>query len=177
VPVRMLSAEQVIALQSQDLTYREVGGSAAVLPPGYATVSMSRTLAPGHDFTAAVDALMSWQVHTRAGLKVAASAPKVTTDAVVVMRLGIGAFALRIPCRVVYVVDEPDRQGFAYGTLPGHPEAGEESFLVHRNDDGQVTFEITAFSRPASVLAKISGPIGRFVQRVMTTRYLRTLDS
>jgi uncharacterized protein (UPF0548 family) len=31
-----------------------------------------------------------------------------------------------VPCRVVYVVDEPRRAGFAYGTLPGHPEIGGE---------------------------------------------------
>ena len=30
---------------------------------------------------------------------------------------------LRAPCRVVYVIDEPDVRGFAYGTLPGHPES------------------------------------------------------
>jgi uncharacterized protein (UPF0548 family) len=33
---------------------------------------------------------------------------------------------IRVPCRVVYVLDEPERRGFAYGTLPGHPESGEE---------------------------------------------------
>ena len=33
---------------------------------------------------------------------------------------------VRAPCRVVYVVDEPDRRGFAYGTLPGHPEIDGE---------------------------------------------------
>ena len=37
---------------------------------------------------------------------------------------------VQAPCRVVYVVDEPDRRGFAYGTLPGHAESGEELFLV-----------------------------------------------
>ena len=41
----------------------------------------------------------------------------------------------RRPCRVVYVVDEPDRRGFAYGTLPGHPESGEELFLVRYDPD------------------------------------------
>ena len=36
---------------------------------------------------------------------------------------------LQAPCRVVYVIDEPDIRGFAYGTLPGHPESGEERFV------------------------------------------------
>lgn len=29
-------------------------------------------------------------------------------------------------------IDEPDRQGFAYGTLPGHPESGIEQFTLTR---------------------------------------------
>jgi uncharacterized protein (UPF0548 family) len=36
------------------------------------------------------------------------------------------------PCRVIYVVDQADQFGFAYGTLPGHPETGEVAFMVAR---------------------------------------------
>lgn len=67
----------------------------------------------------------------------------------------------------------PARQGFAYGTLPGHPESGEEAFILDRHDDETTTFTVVAFSRPASVLAKLAGPVGSLVQDVMTTRYLR----
>lgn len=98
-------------------------------------------------------------------------------DTVVLMRLGVGPVSLRIPCRVVYVVDEPDRRGFAYGTLPGHPEAGEERFVLRRRDDGSVELTIAAFSRPASMLAKVGGPLSRKIQDMMTQRYLRALDS
>ncbi|SIP67631.1 hypothetical protein BN9982_740001 [Mycobacterium tuberculosis] len=38
----------------------------------------------------------------------------------------VGIAFLRAPCRVVYVIDEPDVRGFGYGTLPGHPVSGEE---------------------------------------------------
>jgi uncharacterized protein (UPF0548 family) len=58
---------------------------------------------------------------------------------------------------VTYVLDEPRHKGFAYGTLPGHPERGEEAFALELHDDGAVTFTITAFSRPASLLAKAGG--------------------
>ncbi len=68
--------------------------------------------------------------------------------------MGAGPVRITAPCRVVYTVNEPDRQGFACGTLPGHPECGEEAFLVERDDDGAVTFAITAFSRPATLRAK-----------------------
>ena len=33
---------------------------------------------------------------------------------------------------VVYIIHEPDRQGFAYGTLPGHPESGDEALMSER---------------------------------------------
>ncbi|MFC6343752.1 DUF1990 domain-containing protein, partial [Nocardioides hankookensis] len=97
-----------------------------------------------------------------------ASGPADEPGATVAMRLG----PLRVPCRVVYVVREPDRVGFAYGTLPGHPESGEERFEVARAADGTVTFEVTAFSRPATMLARLGGPIGRAVQDRITERYL-----
>jgi uncharacterized protein (UPF0548 family) len=92
------------------------------------------------------------------------------------MRFGLGPLALAIPCRIVYVVAEGDRVGFAYGTLPGHPESGEEAFVLHRTDDGGVDFTVTAFSRHASLLAKVGGPVTRLGQRLMTTRYLHALD-
>ena len=56
----------------------------------------------------------------------------------------VGLGPLRAPCRVVYVVDEPDRRGFAYGTLPGHPETGEELFAVRYDP---ATEEVYARSR------------------------------
>jgi uncharacterized protein (UPF0548 family) len=75
----------------------------------------------------------------------------------------------------VYVIDEPNRKGFAYGTLPGHPESGEEAFVVERGDDGTVGLDVRAFSRPCSNLAKLAGPLGQLAQRRMTDRYVRSL--
>lgn len=81
-----------------------------------------------------------------------------------------------MPCRVVYVVDEPGLRGFAYGTLPGHPESGEERFLLRQTGDGSIDLTITAFSQPATALAKLGGPLTKGVQVVMTKRYLGALD-
>ncbi len=66
---------------------------------------------------------------------------------VVATRL-IGPMVLAIPCRIVYCTDEPNRFGFAYGTLPGHPERGEEAFHVLRGPENSMTGQIVAFSRP-----------------------------
>jgi uncharacterized protein (UPF0548 family) len=119
--------------------------------------------------------VLGWQVQLRAGVTVAASAPVVTPGAVVIVGLGAGPVRLSAPCRVVYLVEEPRRLGFAYGTLPGHPESGEEAFIVEQHADDSVTFTITAFSRPATTLARLAGPVGRLVQARVTARYLRTL--
>lgn len=76
----------------------------------------------------------------------------------IILRLGVGSLAVEAPVRVVYLVDEPHRKGFAYGTLPGHPESGEEAFVVELHDGGAVTFAITAFSRPPTSLAASEVP-------------------
>lgn len=92
------------------------------------------------------------------------------------VRLGIGPAAVNAPCVVVYVVDQARRRGFAYGTLDGHPEQGEELFLVEHHDDDSVRLTIRAFSRPALWWSRAIGPAGRAVQRLVTARYLRALD-
>jgi uncharacterized protein (UPF0548 family) len=84
--------------------------------------------------------------------------------------------AVTAPVRVVYVVDEPTRRGFAYGTLDGHPESGEESFVVDRTDDGSVWITITAFSRPSAwYWWALYLPL-RVAQEMYTRRYLRVLS-
>ncbi|HEX9537858.1 MAG TPA: DUF1990 family protein [Streptosporangiaceae bacterium] len=40
-----------------------------------------------------------------------------------------------------------------------------------------MTFTITAFSRPATLLARAAGPAGRIIQRRITGRYLQALAS
>jgi uncharacterized protein (UPF0548 family) len=173
--VTALPDDTAAALRDAPFTYPEVGSTAGTLPPGYRHLTRTRTLAM-RDLATAADLLMTWQVHERSGLRVAASAPRAAPGEVVLMRLGLGPLAVRIPCRVVYVVDEPDRQGFAYGSLPGHPESGEELFVVHRDADGRVGFTVEVFSRPATLLARAGGVLTRRFQDLMTARYLRVID-
>ena len=114
---------------------------------------------------------MTWRIHQRAGLNVRASG-NVTVGAVVVLQLGFAAATVEAPCRVVYTIDEAHRRGFAYGTLPGHPESGEEAFIIERSPDGDVTFTIRAFSQPVSAVARAAGPVGHWIQDRITQRYL-----
>lgn len=90
------------------------------------------------------------------------------------MKVGVGP--LSGVCRVVYVVDEPNRCGFAYGTLPGHPESGEEFFGVRFDAaDGTVYAQIVAFSRPWRWWSKAGSRIASVVQRRITDKYLAAL--
>jgi uncharacterized protein (UPF0548 family) len=84
-------------------------------------------------------------------------------------------FPPQIPARVVYVIDEPLRKGFAHGTLPGHPETGEEAFIVEYRDDDSVWLTIRAFSRPSSWIFWVGYPIMRLMQGIYTSRYERAL--
>lgn len=161
-------------LERGDLTYSEVGATAGELPAGYRHVRRSRALGRGEDtFLAASDALMHWNVHRRAGLRVEADTPTAARGTTVILRW----FGFTIPCRVVYVIDEPNRRGFAYGTLPGHPESGEERFCVERDADGGVRATITVFSRPGRWFTRLGDPVARVVQSIMTGRYLRSFVS
>lgn len=158
------------------LTYDEVGATAWDLPAGYRHVRRSAVLGHGRErFQEAAQQLMTWQLHRRAGLRVAASEPVAVLGAEVTSAVGLGPLRIKAPCRVVAVIDESDRRGFAYGTLPGHPERGEESFTIGLEEDGTVVLDIVAFSRPAAWWARLGAPISRLVQDRVTTRYLRAL--
>jgi uncharacterized protein (UPF0548 family) len=74
------------------------------------------------------------------------------------------------PCRVVFTVDDEEasgvvRFGFAYGTLPGHPEEGEERFSVELWPDGSVWYDLLAVSRPRAFAARLGRPLARQLQR------------
>lgn len=163
-------------LRAAPLTYDEVGATLGDLPTGYHHLDETFVIGRGRlAFDDAAAALLSWGVQRGAGLRVAASSDRVELGSVALVRLGWGPFALRAPVRVVEVVEHPDACGFVYGTLAGHPESGEERFLVEIDTDERVTLRITAFSRPGSVLARSLGPVGRVVQRWVTRRYGRSL--
>src|SRR6202022_4486094 len=78
-------------------------------------------------------------------------------------------------CRIVVVVDEPNRYGFAYGTLSVHPERGEEAFVVTRDADGNVRLDIDGVSRPTQTLAQLAPPLADHLQDRAVRRYLAAM--
>ena len=171
--VALLSTTAAAALRSEPFTYGEVGATVGDLPAGYGHLERVAVL-PLKNFERGVERLMQWQMHEAAGLRVCASSSTVEPNAVVEMFLGPRLLDIRAVCRVVYVLDEPDRAGFAYGTLPGHAESGEEAFILERSDD-VARFTVRAFSRPVTRLARLGGPVTSWAQNAMAARYLDVL--
>lgn len=155
-----------------ELSYTEVGATRGALPPGYHHLTRSADVGRGRAcFRSAAERVLNWELQRRSGFGVEATGP-VSEGLQAMLRIG----PLKAPVRVVYVVDEPHRAGFAYGTLPGHPESGEEAFVVEHGEDDIVRLNVTAFSRPATLLTRLGGPVARWVQRLITDRYLRALS-
>ena len=152
-------------------SYPAVGATAAVPPAGYVVDRTRIRLGDGEAvFSAAKAALGRWEQFDLGWVKAWSPDDSINAGCLVaVAGRSLGLWWLNA-CRVVYVVDERDgpvsRFGFAYGTLPGHVEAGEERFLVEwdRSDDA-VYYDILAFSRPRHALARLGHPWVRRLQK------------
>jgi uncharacterized protein (UPF0548 family) len=157
-------------------------------PPGYHRLEHRELIGTDDEvFHRAGEALLRWRMHRAAGLPMTASdtPPEIGTNTlgrlgpgVLVGRLRtlspLGAIGFPVPCRVVWTVDEPDRIGYAYGTLEGHPAAGEESFVVTRDPDG-IHFTVRAYSRAATWYSRLGGSATRVAQRYIARRYTAAL--
>ncbi len=160
------------------LTYTEVGASFTSTPNGelpdnYHHVRAGTDLGVGDDvWQRACTGIRAWAAHRGAGMTVVPADAPIVEGTTVAVLTSIGPLHVLSACRIVRVVDEPDRYGFAYGTLPPHPEEGEEHFLVTRGSDARVRFDVVAFSRAHDLLTKLGGPIPRRIQARATARYL-----
>ena len=172
--VHPLDESQAAELRAAPYTYDAVGSTAAGGVAGFTWIERSAILRR-RDSRQRPPTCCRGRCRRVPGCRWASPVP-LASGSVVVLRLGPGRLSLRIPCRVVYVIDEPDLRGFAYGTLPGHPVVGEERFALRLLGDGRLELTISAFSRPASRLARLGGPLSRGVQQAMIGRYLHALD-
>lgn len=164
-------------LDQVSFTYLEVGATASKLPAGYQYLMAQRVVGNGSAlFEECGETILNWGIQSGSGFLLKNS-NKVRAGDRNILGLRWGLFKTSAPCQVVYVLDEPDRKGFAYGTITGHPERGEESFIVSMNSDGLVTFQITAFSQPNRWFARLGGPTIRFLQQHVTWKYLDSVHS
>ncbi|CAM5286875.1 DUF1990 domain-containing protein [Streptomyces tanashiensis] len=166
------------ALPRPSLTYREVGATRTPeeLPADYHHLRHSTVVGRGRAaFETAGAAVTTWRMHRASGARVHSDAERAWPGVRLEVALGAGPLRLGVPCAVIWTAYEKDRVGFAYGTLSGHAECGEESFVVELEPDGTVRFTVTAFSRPAAWYTRLAGPLVPRLQHAYARRLGRTL--
>ncbi|MCI0393333.1 MAG: DUF1990 domain-containing protein [Chloroflexi bacterium] len=152
--------------EREELAYREVGRSRAEPPAGYRVDHHRVRLGAGPAaFEAACRALRRWEMFQLGW--VALCWPNVPVEPGTTVGVLVRAWGLwwLNASRIVYVLDEERRFGFAYGTLPGHAERGEERFIVEWQTDDEVWYDLLAFSRPGHWLVWSGYPLARRLQR------------
>jgi len=164
--IRRFLTEQAVL----DFSYSAVGATATTPPAGYVVDHTRIKLGEGESvFHLARAALRRWEQFRLGWVEAWSSdTPIQSGEVVAVMGRAIGLWWLN-PCRIVYVVDESgpiSKFGFAYGTLPGHVESGEERFQIEwdQNTNG-VWYDILAFSRPNHFLTRLGYPMVRRTQK------------
>ncbi|MEV1080831.1 DUF1990 domain-containing protein [Streptomyces sp. NBC_00457] len=156
-------------------TYDDVGATRerGFCPPGFHPMNVRTRIGEGEPvFRRASEAVLTWEMHRAMGVGIEASAERAEPGVDVTVTL---AGLIKAPCRVVWTVEEHRRAGWAYGTLTGHPECGEEAFLVERTGDGTVWLTVSAFSRGAKWYARAGGPATRGLQHAYARRLGATL--
>lgn len=155
----------VQASRGASLSYGPIG-IAGGAPPGFDCDETVAVIGRGRaDFDRARAAVTAWTPFALGWVDVfPAQAPVSVGTTVAVLIQHAGFWSLN-GCRIVYVIDEPGRAGFAYGTLADHAEQGEEIFEVAIDPrSGEVAYRIRAVSRPRLVLARLGYPIARMLQ-------------
>lgn len=154
-------------------SYAEVGatrtdsGNGSSAPRGYNVDHNRVQLGRGAEvYARAVEALKQWRQFELGWVTLAPRGVQIEQGATVAVKAwACGMWSLNA-CRIVYVVDDADRFGFAYGTLPGHIERGEERFLIEWNQtDDSVWYDILAFSQPRHPLVRLGFPVARMMQK------------
>jgi uncharacterized protein (UPF0548 family) len=159
-------AKFISGQRNLEFTYPEVGATNTTPPFGYKIDHNRIQLGHGEaTYMRAVEALKKWQQFDLGWVTVVPRGVVVEVGATVAVKArAFGTWSLSA-ARVVYVIDEPRRYGFAYGTLPDHVECGEERFTIEWLADNSVWYDILAFSKPRHPLVRLSAPLARLLQK------------
>ena len=124
-----------------------------------------------------MEALKNWRQFELGWVTIVPRGVTVEVGATVAVKArAFGTWSLSA-ARVVYVIDESRRFGFAYGTLPDHVECGEERFLIEWMADDSVWYDILAFSKPRHPLVRLSSPLARLLQKRFARESLSILKN
>lgn len=162
--------QHFLAAQAQlPFSYPEVGQSTGGPPRGYDLDHNRALLGSGPAvFDAACAALRRWQMFPAPWTQILPKDSPIQAGTVVAMLARAFGLWWLNACRIVHVIDEMEpvrRFGFAYGTLPGHVECGEERFTVEWLADDSVWYDLRAFSRSRHWLVRLAYPLARRLQK------------
>ncbi|HMQ48020.1 MAG TPA: DUF1990 domain-containing protein [Saprospiraceae bacterium] len=147
-------------------SYPEIGATKGDFPKGYNHDRYQFLIgSQPSDFHKAKNALVNWAQFKNGWVEIFPQQPGIQVGREVLVFFKLFGLWWKNSCRIVYLVDQPDLFGFAYGTLSDHVEKGEEFFGVTIDKDHQVYFVLKAFSKPNYWLAKICLPLTRKFQR------------
>jgi uncharacterized protein (UPF0548 family) len=157
-------------LSKSSYSYFDIGATASIIPHSY-TVDHNRIrLGSGAAiWSRAVEAIKSWEMFSTGWTQLCWPDTPVREGADVAILIRHFGFYSLNGARIVYLVDDDGpvkRFGFAYGTLVGHADSGEERFMVEWNQqDDSVWYDLLAFSRPSHLLSRLGFPLARSLQR------------
>ena len=159
-------AKFIESQRNLNFTYREAGATNTTPPAGYTVDHNRLELGFGEDvYRRAIDALKNWKQFDLGWVTIVPRGVPLEVGATVAIKArAFGTWSLSAS-RVVYLIEEPRRFGFAYGTLPDHVECGEERFLIEWLPDDSVWYDILAFSKPRHPLVRMSAPLARMLQK------------
>jgi uncharacterized protein (UPF0548 family) len=158
-----------------EFSYPEVGQSmASTFPRSYNNFQKTRRIGSAENFTEFVKEARGWSAQKKSGLKTYPTDSTVGSGSTTLLLLNLGPIQMIAPCRVIHVIEANNLFGFSYGTLPGHPERGEQSIIIERKSEGSF-MSIRAFSKPGSLATRISGPIAKKIQSAYNDRYMEAL--
>ena len=151
-------------------SYELVGGTKTnEVPEGFDSDCSRVLLGYGERvFDAACQLVREWKMMPRPWTAVYPAKVQLVPEAAVVVIARAFCCWWSNSARIVYTVDQQvptKRFGFAYGTLPGHVETGEERFLVEWDSlTDQVWYELVSFSQPRHPLVRWAYPLARRLQ-------------
>jgi uncharacterized protein (UPF0548 family) len=150
-------------------TYPFVGMTRGPVPPGFVVDIRREPIGRGErDFELAKTAIRNWAMFRQSWVSIYPDDAPIEVGTVVVVVVELGPITWPNACRIVYTVDETaptKRFGFAYGTLPGHAECGEERFSVEMTPDETVWYDLLAYSHPRHWLPRLGYPVTRYLQK------------
>lgn len=163
-------------LAARPFTYAEQGATQGAFPAGYDHDRNRICIGTGPEaFEAGREALRGWRHFPAVWTHIYPERAALQEGEDIVMLFRLFGLWWYNACRIVYVIDEPRRFGFAYGTVVGHVECGEELFLVSMDEEGNVWYQLEAFSRPAIWATRLAYPLARHHQRRFARQSLRQM--